>query len=262
MDAARQTSSREAFRQLRENLAVVESRIQESCDRAGRRRSTVSLIPIVKYVGPEIVRLLHEAGIRNVGESTVQGTLQKRCALEDLEDLRWHLVGHLQRNKARRAVQLYDSLHSLDSERLARKLDEELRSAENGEIPGSLTAIYIEVNISGESTKWGLSRGDVEDYLGKLQQYPQVASRLAGLMTMAPYGSDPESARPHFQRLRELRDHLVREGLLPAESGLSMGMSGDYTVAVEEGASVVRVGSRIFEGLKNPAGLSGPSEER
>ncbi len=268
----------ETLDRLKENLDQVEAQIQASCNRSGRNRSSVSLLPVVKYVGAEMVRLLYEAGIRDVAEGTVQGAVQKSALLDGLKDLRWHLVGHLQRNKAKKAIRMFRSIHSLDSGRLARKLEEELfllgaepveRVAENPQtaastpedFPVAFPVFYLEVNVSGESTKWGIPPEEAESFLEEMRECPRVACRIAGLMTMAPEDPDLQAARPHFQRLRELRDRLIRSGLLPPGAGLSMGMSGDFPVAVEEGATVVRVGTRIFQGLLNPSGRGGTGQE-
>src|SRR5262249_53160098 len=182
--------------------------------------------------------------------------VEKREALPDREDLRWHLVGHLQRNKARRGLESCRSIHSLDSERLARKLEEELMRVDPSGAPPERLSLYVEVNISGEASKAGLRPEEAPAFLEMLRQFPGVSGRVIGLMTIAPESPDPEAARPPFRRLRERRDALVAQGLLPPPegtrpggAGLSMGMSGDFEVAVEEGATVVRVGTRLFQGL-------------
>ncbi len=242
--------TKEAFRRLSVNLSEVNAGIAAACARAGRPPGSAALLPVVKSVGPEVVKCLHDGGIRDVAEGTVQGALEKRESLAGLPDLRWHLVGHLQRNKARRAVGIFRSLHSLDSLRLALRLEEEIGRRED-EGPGErpLAAIYLEVNVSGEAAKGGVAAAGARALLTEIRRAPRVASRIAGLMTMAPEAPDPEEARPTFRELRRLRDVLVEEGLLPPSAGLSMGMSGDYLVAVEEGATVVRVGTRLFAGV-------------
>lgn len=234
---------------LEENLAGVQAEIRAACARAGRDPGTVELLAVVKSVDPPVVRLLARRGVLDVGESTVQGANRKSSRLADLPALRWHLVGHLQRNKARKAVQLFSAIHSLDSQRLARKLEEEIADLEGGAAGEPRPRIYVEVNIAREPQKSGVEPEGVAELLAALRGLPRVARRVAGLMAIAPQCGDPQAARPHFRRLREVRDRLRGSGLLPPDAGLSMGMSADYTVAVEEGATLVRVGTRLFEGL-------------
>ena len=245
----------ETLRRLSENLSAVTAAISSACGRAGRPPGSAALLPVVKSVGPEVVKSLHALGIRDVAEGTVQGAHAKRAALSGVPGLRWHLIGHLQRNKVRRMVEGFASLHSLDSLRLAEAIEEHLggrpargaAAGPGGESP--LASIYLEVNVSGEASKGGVALAEARGLLDAIRRLPGVASRLAGLMTMAPESADPEGARPVFRALRELRDSLAADGLLPPGAGLSMGMSGDYQVAVEEGATVVRVGTRLFSGL-------------
>lgn len=240
-----------ALEQLRANLSTCRRATENAAKRAGRDPAGISLIAVTKYVEPPVIRLLHQAGIRDFGESTVQGGDARSQELSDLEGARWHLVGHLQRNKVPRALQVFKSIHSVDSLRLIH----ELRSqAEKRHLP--LPELYLEVNISGEPQKTGLPEAEVRNFLAVLKkdERPSMSGTLAapivaGLMGMAPHGESPEESRPCFRRLRELRDALLGEGLLPRAAGLSMGMSGDFTTAVEEGATVLRIGSLLFEGL-------------
>lgn len=216
-------------------LAGVRARIADACARSGRPDSAVEVIGVTKTHGPEVVREAWEAGIRIMGENKVQEAAWKIPA--SVSGPEWHLIGHLQRNKARRAVELFSVIHSVDSVRLIEHL--ERVAVESGRSP----EILLEVNVSGESSKDGLAPdavpAAVETALGCR------ALTLTGLMTMAPFAPDPEAARPVFARLRELRDRLERDfGIgLP---NLSMGMSHDYPVAVEEGATWVRVGTALF----------------
>lgn len=229
---------------VRQNLHAVLAEITAACQRAGRQPSEVMLLPVTKYAEVDYVRYLHSAGARDFGESTIQEATRKREALGDLTDLRWHLVGHLQRNKVGRALTLFETLHSLDSFRLAEALDR--RGAGGERLPLEL---FVEVNIAGEGTKMGIPPGEVLPFLGRLHSGTSLAPALAGLMTLAPRAENREDIRPFFRELRELRDRAVDAGLLPASAGLSMGMSGDFPVAIEEGATIVRVGSRLFDGL-------------
>jgi hypothetical protein len=205
---------------------------------AGRPPSSVSLVAISKTFGPEAVREAYAAGQRDFGENRVQEALTKREALADL-DLRWHLVGHLQSNKARKAVGPFCLIHSVDSVDLLRKLDR--AAAERGDRVEGL----VQVDLAAEATKFGAPLDEVErlfDLATGLR-----AAALVGLMLLPPYFDDPEQARPFFRRLREVRDRLAARGV-PADRlrELSMGMSHDFEVAIEEGATLVRVGTAIF----------------
>lgn len=239
------------------NLDRVRARIEASALKAGRDPATITLVAVTKYVGPEIVKYLYELGLRDFGESTVQELSSKASALGPLEGLRWHLLGHLQRNKVAKALRFARSIHSLDSERL---LEEIVSQASRRGL--SIPELWVEVNVSREPQKTGLAPESLRRLLETARSLLLPSSGagsgtpeslrpapLAGLMTLAPYSADPEAARPYFRLLRELRDASVAEGLLPPEAGLSMGMSGDFEVAIEEGATAVRIGSALFEGV-------------
>jgi pyridoxal phosphate enzyme (YggS family) len=236
---------REASRRLAANLARCREVVRAAALRAGRNPSEVSVMAVTKYSPAWTVPLLHEMGVRDFGESTVQGAEEKVEAVGALEGARWHLIGHLQRNKAARAIQLFTSIHSIDSDRIARELRAQ---AERRSL--AVPELFVELNLSGEAAKTGLGESSAKDLLAWMRGDDVLAPRVRGLMAMAPHGGDPESSRPVFRRLRELRDELSAQGLLPRDSGLSMGMSGDVEVAVEEGATVVRVGSLLFEGVE------------
>ncbi len=236
----------DAFQIVRENLSHVRDEIHRACERCGRRDGDVMLLPVTKYVDTDAVRHLYRAGIRDVGESTLQEARRKLQALEDLADLRWHFVGHLQRNKVNRALDCFASIHSLDSTRLAEAIDRRLDSSE---APPVRPRLFVEVNIGGEASKGGIRAAELLAVLAELREKTSLRDDLAGLMAVVPLAGSPEDARPHFRRLRQLRDEAIEAGLLAHDAGLSMGMSGDFLVAVEEGATVVRVGSRLFEGI-------------
>jgi pyridoxal phosphate enzyme (YggS family) len=238
---------------LRRNLAAVRAEIEAACRRAGRDPGEVRLLPIVKVADAAAVRRLYRLGLREFGESTVQEALRKRQALADLKDLRWQLVGHLQTNKAGKALELFEAIHSLDSERLAEALDRRL-AARGGPPP----RLFVEVNVAGEAAKTGLPPDRVLPLLEAVRARAALAPGLAGLMAIAPMADNPEDARPHFRRLRELRDRAAAAGLLPTGAGLSMGMSADFQAAILEGATIVRIGSRLFEGLDG--GAESPNE--
>lgn len=226
---------------LRQNLAGVRQRIEAAALRGQRDPGQVTLVAVTKYVSAEIARELFTAGCCDLAESRPQELWSKHAALADLSP-RWHLVGHLQRNKAKRTAPLVDLLHSLDSRELAAELS---RAAES--IGRRLPAL-VEVNVSGDATKHGVGPEDVGAFLRDLAELPGLEIR--GLMTMAHLEGGPEVARADFRRLRALRDEL-QASLAGAVSldELSMGMSDDFEVAIEEGASLVRVGSALFEGI-------------
>lgn len=212
------------------------SRIDAAAKRSGRTGDDITLVAVTKTHGPEVVRDAVDAGMCLFGENKVQEAAWKIPLCPS--SARWQLIGHLQSNKARHAVRLFETIHSVDSAKLFDVLETAARQA------GTRPECYLEVNVSGEPSKYGLTPealpGVVEHILTQAQ-----ALSLTGLMTMAPFDPDPERARPHFARLRALRDDLsTRFGLdLPH---LSMGMSGDFEIAIEEGATDVRVGTALF----------------
>lgn len=228
-------------RRIQENLAQVCSRLAEAARRSGRSPDQVRLVAVTKYVGPEEIRLLAEAGCRVLGESRPQALWAKADALADLS-ICWHLVGHLQRNKIARTLPVVQMIQSVDSLRLIEALDAEARRLEKP-IPA-----LLEVNISGEATKTGLPPEEVEPILAQLPRFPYI--QVQGLMTLAGLEGGPDRARRDFAALRDLRDRLrtvCPEGVRLEE--LSMGMSGDFEAAVEEGATIVRIGAALFEGV-------------
>lgn len=222
---------------LAERIAAVRGRIAEACRRAGRDPAEVTLVAVTKTVPPEVAALAGELGAGDLGENRPQELWKKAAAVPAA---RWHLIGHLQRNKIDRTVPLVSLIHSVDSERLLEAL------AAFGAKRGEPVPVLLEVNCSREAAKGGFSPEDVPVVGDKVVSLGGVSVR--GLMTMAAYSDDPEDARPTFAELRKLRDDLrTRTGLeLPH---LSMGMSGDFEVGVEEGATLVRIGTTLFEGL-------------
>lgn len=240
---------------LRDNLAAVRQKIADACRRAGRDPTEVHLVAVTKYVAPPILREVVAAGIVDVGESRAQQLVARarECGAarfdwpqksEPDEDRRprWHMVGHLQRNKVKQLLPHARILHSLDSQRLAQTLEQQAAALD------VLVDAFIEVNVSGEASKQGVSPEELLPLAELVTRCGHI--RLRGLMTMAPYDPDPEAARPHFARLRGLLEKLRRAGSIGPECvHLSMGMSQDYLVAVEEGATFLRVGAALFEGL-------------
>ncbi len=221
---------------VRENLAAVRARIQRALERAGSPERSVLLVAVTKAQPPEPIREAYEAGQRHFGENRVQEFEKKRSLLE-LPGSEWHLIGHLQSNKARRAAQLFGVIETVDSVRLAQRLDEAAAAT------GRWLPVFLEVKLSPEPVKSGCTEADLPELAREVAALPHL--ELRGLMTMPPFTEDPEDARPFFRRLREWGQRLgVRE--------LSMGMTHDFEVAIEEGATVVRVGTAIF-GERKPA---------
>ena len=222
---------------LTERLAAVRGRIAEACRRAGHDPATVTLVAVTKSTTPEVAAVALELGVRELGESRPQELWKKAAAIPSA---RWHLIGHLQRNKLDRTVPLVAIVHSVDSERLLEAL------AAFGAKRGTPVPVLLEVNCSREAAKGGFSPDALPAAADRLASLPGVDVR--GLMTMAAYSENPEDARPTFAELRRLRDDLRTRTGLPLPE-LSMGMSGDFEVGVEEGATLVRVGTTLFEGL-------------
>ena len=225
---------------LSERIEAVEQRIQAACRRAGRARTEVTLVAVTKTVGPEIASLLPPLGIANLGESRPQELWRKAAALP--ATLRWHLVGHLQRNKIERTLPLVHCIHSVDSRKLLDTLEQETAKRQR------MLPIFLEVNASGEASKHGFTPAEVIALGSKIAASPHL--QVLGLMTMAAFAENPENTRPTFVALRELRDTL-RQSLQAPESlpHLSMGTTNDFEVALEEGATFLRVGTALFEGL-------------
>jgi pyridoxal phosphate enzyme (YggS family) len=230
---------------IAERVAAVRDRIARAAARAGRDPSGVTLVAVSKTHPPEAVRDALAAGLHDFGENRVQEAEPKIAALADLRpELRWHLVGHLQANKARKAAGLFDRIHSLDGVALARRLDQ--AAAESG----AVVRVLVQVDLAAEPTKSGLEQEQLLPALEELRGFASL--RVDGLMILPPYEEDPERVRPFFRKLRELKDAALSRGLMQGAE-LSMGMSHDLEVAVEEGATLVRVGTAIF-GERRPRG--------
>lgn len=205
--------------------------------RAGRDPGGITLVAVSKTVEPARVREAVEAGVTILGENYIQ---EARGKIEEVgRGVQWHMVGHLQSNKAKYAVTLFDCIHSLDSISLAREIDR--RAAQKGRSMRTL----VEVNLSGEAAKFGIGPDEALELIRQTASLKNIS--IEGLMTMPPYFDDPERARPYFIRLRELRDRILGEGVEGVRMDeLSMGMSGDFEAAIEEGATMIRVGTAIF----------------
>lgn len=225
---------------LRENLGLVHGRIAAACERSGRDPAGVRIVAVTKYAEWPWVEALTGLGVTTLGESRPQQLIERsalmRCPVE------WHLIGHLQRNKVRGVLPITELIHSVDSQRLLERIEQ---------VADELALrppVLLQVNVSGEASKDGLSPEELRRVVRGCDALSRV--RITGLMTMAPFSDDPESARPVFRGLRELRDEL--RTIAPPNvmlDQLSMGMSNDFDVAVEEGATLVRLGSVLFEGI-------------
>ena len=226
---------------ISENIAVVREQIAAAARRAGRRWEDIALMAVTKTHPPERIREAHAAGLLLFGENRVQEFGGKAAALADLAGPEWHMIGHLQTNKAGKAAELFDAVDSVDSVKLAEKLDSAARNL------GKKLGVLIEINVGGEAAKSGVapSSQELEELLLAAPQFEALQFR--GLMTVPPFTDDPEGARPYFRRLRELRDTIAARKLPAVRMDvLSMGMSHDFQVAIAEGSTCVRVGTAIF----------------
>jgi PLP dependent protein len=223
---------------IRSNLDEIRDRISAACQRAGRDASDVELIAVSKTHPAETIRKAIAAGCIVFGENRVQEAESKIIEI-GRDAAEWHLIGHLQSNKAKKAVPLFDVIHSLDSVELAERLERICIEEGRAELP-----VLIQVDLAGEATKSGVSETDLLD----LVEYLKTCERLKfkGLMTLPPFSDDAEATRPFFARLREIRDRLASENAFDGRVELSMGMSHDFETAIEEGATMVRVGTAIF----------------
>ena len=222
---------------IRENLLDVEDRIQAACDRAGRDRNEVTLIAVSKTKPISMIEEVMEEGIIDFGENKVQELCEKEETIK--EPLNWHLIGHLQRNKVKYIIDKACLIHSVDSLRLAEQISEEAKKK------NTTANILIEVNIANEETKFGVSKEETLPLILEISKLPNI--RIKGLMTIAPFVEDPEDNRVHFSNLRNLLVDIKSKNIDNIDMDiLSMGMTGDFEIAIEEGATMVRVGTGIF----------------
>ncbi|MGO0791388.1 YggS family pyridoxal phosphate-dependent enzyme [Herbaspirillum seropedicae] len=240
--------------EFRANLAAVHRRIAAACERAGRPASSVRLLPVSKTKPESSIRLAYAAGCRLLGENKPQEACHKWEATQDLSGLQWSVIGHLQTNKAKLVARFAAEFQALDSLRVAQALERRLQQEGRG------LDVFVQVNTSGEASKYGLAPEEVAPFLRQLHAYP--ALRLRGLMTLAVFSPDPARVRPCFSLLRNLRERLRQDVPAGAQlDELSMGMSGDYEIAIEEGATVVRVGQALFGARALPDSHYWPSPD-
>lgn len=230
--------------QLAENLALVRARIAMAARKVGRDPAEITLVAVSKTKPVELVEMAYNLGVTDFGENRVQEALPKIEHFHP-QGIRWHLIGHLQSNKASKVVEPFACVHSVDSLHLAQVLSRQAQEH------GRTLAILLQVNVSGEASKEGMTPADAPAIARQIAGLP--ALRIEGLMTIAPLVHDPEEVRPVFRALRSLREHLRNEVTASNWEQLSMGMTDDYTVAIEEGATLVRVGRAIF-GQRPPVG--------
>ncbi|TAN26683.1 MAG: YggS family pyridoxal phosphate-dependent enzyme [Castellaniella sp.] len=235
----------ETLQEIQTNLGDIQARIQAACTRVGRNQSEVRLLPVSKTVDEARIRMAYQAGCRLLGENKVQEAYGKWETLSDLGDLQWAIIGHLQTNKAKFVARFAHEFQALDNLRVAEALDRHLQAE------GRSLDVFVQVNTSHEDSKFGLQPADVLAFAKALPGYG--ALRVRGLMTLALFATDQAQVRPCFVRLRELRDMLRQDAPQGAAfAELSMGMSGDFEWAIEEGATTVRVGQAIFGSRKLP----------
>ena len=220
------------------NIEQIRERMRRRCAQVGRDPADVTLVAVAKTFSASMIREAVGAGSRDIGESYVQELVAKRAELAG-EDIRWHFVGHLQRNKVRHIAPWIHLIHAVDDAELAAEIDR------RGAQAGRTIDVLLEVNAAGERSKFGVPFGEVSGLVRSLERLRNL--RVVGLMTMGPLVEDPEESRPMFRRLREVRDEIASQGGdRVVMHHLSMGMTGDFEVAIEEGATLVRIGTAIF----------------
>ncbi|NNJ29143.1 YggS family pyridoxal phosphate-dependent enzyme [Lacrimispora defluvii] len=222
---------------VKENLLIVENRIEEACKRCGRDRSEVTLIAVSKTKPADMIGEAYQLGIRDFGENKVQEICDKYKLLPD--DIRWHMIGHLQRNKVKQVIDKAVLIHSVDSVRLAEQIEEEAAKK------GICVDILLEVNVADEESKFGFRLEETEQAIRDISVFPHIS--IKGLMTIAPFVENSEQNRPVFKELNQFYVDMQRKNIDNVNMNmLSMGMTGDYEIAIEEGATLVRVGTGIF----------------
>jgi len=222
---------------IKNNLEVINEKIKKAALKANRNPQEIKLVAVTKTATIEQIKEAISAGVKIIGENKVQEGKEKYQILS--ADIEWHLVGHLQTNKVKYAIEIFDLIHSVDSIKLAKEIDR--RSLQFGMI----TNVLVEVNVSGEETKYGIKSEEVEPFLKEISEFSRI--KVRGLMTIAPIAEDKEEVRPYFRKLRELSKEIKSKNIKNVKVDyLSMGMTDDFEVAIEEGANMVRIGRGIF----------------
>ncbi len=229
--------------QVQERMNEVQERVEAAARRSSRDIDAIRIVGVTKTHPYNVVRAAHKAGLRLIGENRVEEALPKKAASQDLADLEWHMIGHIQSRKSKSVVDIFDAVHSVDRIKIADRLNRDAESA------GLRLPILLECNVSGEASKWGWQLTEKESWPEIVDEFTRIQKlenlEVRGLMTMAPMVADPERVRPIFEKLRLLRDYL--QNAVPGDwAELSMGMTEDYMVAVEEGATLLRIGRAIF----------------
>ena len=225
---------------IKKNLEKINEKIKKAALKANRSPEDIKLVAVTKTATVEQIKEAISAGVKTIGENKVQEAKGKYQVLSaDIADIEWHLVGHLQTNKVKYAIEVFDLIHSVDSIKLAEEIDK--RSLQFG----IMTNILVEVNVSGEETKYGIKPEEVEPFLKEISEFSRI--KVRGLMTIAPIAEDKEEVRPYFRKLRELSEKIENKNIKNVKMDyLSMGMTDDFEVAIEEGANMVRIGRGIF----------------
>jgi len=222
---------------IKNNLEIINEKIKKAAFRVNRNSEEIKLVAVTKTASIEQIEEAINAGVKIIGENKVQEAKEKYQILSS--DIEWHLVGHLQTNKVKYAIEIFDLIHSVDSIKLAKEIDR--RSLQFGMI----TNVLVEVNVSGEETKYGIKPEEVEPFLKEISEFPRI--KVKGLMTIAPIVEDKEEVRPYFRKLRELSKEMKSKNIENVKMDyLSMGMTEDFEIAIEEGANMVRIGRGIF----------------
>lgn len=221
---------------LKDNILKIRERIASACAKAGRAPDSLTIIAVTKQRDPEQINEAIAAGLDEIGENRIQEAVAKYALCHPQK---WHMIGHLQSNKAKEAVKMFDLIHSVDSLSLAKEIDKQARKIDK------VQEILLEVNVSGEASKFGINPEEALALAGVISVLKNL--KLKGLMTVAPIVDDPETVRPYFKALRELKEQINRSGVAQLEI-LSMGMTDDYAAAIAEGATMLRLGRAIFEG--------------
>ena len=222
---------------IKNNLEIINEKIKKAALRVNRDPEEIKLVAVTKTATIEQIKEAISAGVKIIGENKVQEAKEKYQILS--ADIEWHLVGHLQTNKVKYAIEIFDLIHSVDSIKLAKEIDRRSQQF------GMITNVLVEVNISGEETKYGIKPEEVELFIKEISEFSRI--KIRGLMTIAPIAEDKEEVRPYFRKLRELSKEIKSKNIKNVKMDyLSMGMTEDFEVAIEEGANMIRIGRGIF----------------